>query len=207
MLGAWRMSKSPSRDPTHHALCTPHRLIMVNLTITPLDPSDEHAIHEIARMLKENFTSAWQEIEEGIQEVREALGDERFSFVARIHDEVVGWIGAIITYNGHAMELHPLVVDREWQGNGVGRQLVAVLEAEGKRRGITTVFLGTDDEDDRTTLAGADLYPNVLEKVLTIQNPGNHPYQFYEKCGYVIVGVIPDANGPGKPDIFMAKRL
>jgi aminoglycoside 6'-N-acetyltransferase I len=34
-----------------------------------------------------------------------------------------------------------------------------------------------------------------------------HPYEFYQKLGYVIVGVIPDANGPGKPDILMAKSL
>jgi aminoglycoside 6'-N-acetyltransferase I len=31
--------------------------------------------------------------------------------------------------------------------------------------------------------------------------------KFYQKLGYVIVGVIPDANGPGKPDIMMAKRV
>ena len=29
----------------------------------------------------------------------------------------------------------------------------------------------------------------------------------YQKCGFVIVGVVPDANGPGKPDILMAKRV
>jgi aminoglycoside 6'-N-acetyltransferase I len=190
---------------THHA--PSNSTTMATITITPLDPNDERAIEEIARLLQQNFASAWQEIEEGVEEVREAFGEDRFSFVAKADGEVVGWIGAIVTYNGHSMELHPLVVHQTWQGKGVGRLLVAALEAEGKRRGITTVYLGTDDEDDRTTLAGADLYPNVLENVLTIQNPGKHPYEFYEKCGYVIVGVIPDANGPGKPDIFMAKRL
>lgn len=34
-----------------------------------------------------------------------------------------------------------------------------------------------------------------------------HPYEFYLKLGYTVVGVIPDANGPGKPDILMATRL
>jgi aminoglycoside 6'-N-acetyltransferase I len=29
----------------------------------------------------------------------------------------------------------------------------------------------------------------------------------YQKCGFLIVGVMPDANGPGKPDILMAKRI
>ncbi len=40
-----------------------------------------------------------------------------------------------------------------------------------------------------------------------IQNLRGHPYGFYEKQGFVIVGVMPDANGPGKPDILMAKRI
>jgi aminoglycoside 6'-N-acetyltransferase I len=39
------------------------------------------------------------------------------------------------------------------------------------------------------------------------QNLKNHPFTFYERLGYHIVGVIPDANGIGKPDILMAKRL
>ena len=34
-----------------------------------------------------------------------------------------------------------------------------------------------------------------------------HPFAFYRKLGFVLAGVLPDANGRGKPDIFMAKRL
>ena len=29
----------------------------------------------------------------------------------------------------------------------------------------------------------------------------------FQKMGYKIVGVFPDANGIGKPDIWMAKRI
>ena len=62
-------------------------------------------------------------------------------------------------------------------------------------------------EDNRTKRSGVDLYPNLFERVAGIRNLRGHPYEFYQKLGFVIVGVIPDANGLGKPDILMAKRL
>jgi aminoglycoside 6'-N-acetyltransferase I len=58
-----------------------------------------------------------------------------------------------------------------------------------------------------TSLSQVDLYPNVVEHITHIRNIRRHPYEFYQRLGYVIVGVIPDANGLGKPDIIMAKRV
>jgi aminoglycoside 6'-N-acetyltransferase I len=83
--------------------------------------------------------------------------------------------------------------------------LIADLEAQVRARGGTTIYLGSDDEDNMTSLSGIDLYPNVWEHIARIRNLKGHPYEFYQKQGYVITGVIPDANGPGKPDILMAK--
>ncbi len=74
-------------------------------------------------------------------------------------------------------------------------------------RGGKTITLGTDDESNRTSIGGVDLYPNVLENVSNIKNLREHPFEFYQKLGYVITGVIPDANGFGKPDILMCKRV
>jgi len=74
-------------------------------------------------------------------------------------------------------------------------------------RGGRTVYLGTDDEDGMTTVGHIDLYPHVLQHLTRIRNLKRHPYEFYQKLGCVIVGAIPDANGLGKPDILMAKRL
>ena len=76
-----------------------------------------------------------------------------------------------------------------------------------KEQGGSTIWLGTDDEDNMTTVSGKDLYPNVLEHAMNIKNIKGHPYEFYQKMGYVIVGVLPDADGPGKPDILMSKHI
>ena len=69
------------------------------------------------------------------------------------------------------------------------------------------LYLGSDDESGATSLYGVDLYDDTFGKLANIQNICGHPFPFYEKCGYRIVGVLPDANGIGKPDIWMAKRI
>ena len=58
-----------------------------------------------------------------------------------------------------------------------------------------------------TSLAGKDLFQDTLKHLAEIRNLRNHPYEFYQKVGFTVVGVVPDANGPGKPDILMAKRI
>ena len=93
------------------------------------------------------------------------------------------------------------------QRRGIGRALVADLEDRVRERGAVTLFLGTDDEDDRTSLGGIDLYPDPLQHLERLRNLRGHPFEFYRKCGFVVVGVLPDANGFGKPDIYMAKRV
>jgi len=76
-----------------------------------------------------------------------------------------------------------------------------------RKRGGVTIYVGTDDEDNMTSLGNTDLYPNVLEHLGKIRNLKGHPYEFYRKLGFSIVGVIPDASGTGKPDIILAKRV
>ncbi len=121
--------------------------------------------------------------------------------------EVLGWIGGIPEYGGKVWELHPLVVARTHQRKGIGRALVADFEQRVRERGGLTIILGTDDADDMTTLSGVDLYADIPRAIQSIQNLKGHPYEFYQRLGYVITGVVPDANGRGKPDILMAKRI
>lgn len=180
------------------------------MEISDLSPNDEETIAQVARIVVEAFrdhSPAWPDLASAETEVRESFGEDRISRVARADGVVVGWIGGICEYDGHAWELHPLAVDPARQGEGVGLALVADLERQVAARGATTLYLGADDEDGRTSLSDTDLYPNPLEHLANIENPGRHPYAFYRACGFSVVGVIPDANGPGKPDILMAKRV
>ncbi|MBM3129488.1 MAG: GNAT family N-acetyltransferase [Chloroflexi bacterium] len=173
---------------------------------------DEKAIRQAANLLidgfKDHWPNAWPDLASARKEVQEALQPDRINRIAvDAQGAVLGWIGGRSEYDGNAWELHPLVVRPDQQGKGIGRMLVNDLEAQVRERGGITIYLGTDDEDRMTTLADVDLYPNVLEHITRIKNLRRHPYEFYQKQGYVIVGVIPDANGAGKPDIIMAKRV
>src|SRR3989440_1326153 len=182
------------------------------MRIVDLVSSNESAIQQVAALLVEGFATnwpyAWPEMESALEEVRESFAAGHISRIAVDEDgTVLGWIGGISQYRGHVWELHPLVVRVSQQGKGIGRTLVADLDERVKERGGLTITLGTDDVNYLTSLAGIDLFPNVLEHVAHIRNLKQHPYEFYQKQGYVIIGVMPDANGLGKPDILMAKSV
>jgi aminoglycoside 6'-N-acetyltransferase I len=153
-------------------------------------------------------TNAWQTLEECLEEVRDSLDAKKISRIAIDEsEEVLAWtIGAEI-YDGHTWELELLVVRRDKQLKGIGRKMLEDFEGQVKKRNGLVVFLGSDDENNRTSLGGVELYPNPLEHLANIKNIGGHPFEFYQKCGYTIVGVVPDANGFGKPDIYMTKQV
>jgi aminoglycoside 6'-N-acetyltransferase I len=182
------------------------------LHITDLTPEHTTQIEQVVVLLvaafAEHWPNAWPMREEARAEVHASFAAGRISRVALSENgAVLGWIGGISGYDGLVWELHPLAVQPNQQRRGIGRALVADLEVQVRQRGGLTLTLGTDDEDAMTSLGGIDLYPNVWEHIARIRNLRGHPYEFYHRCGFVITGVVPDANGPGKPDILMAKRV
>ena len=101
----------------------------------------------------------------------------------------------------------PLVVDEAMRGRGYGRALVEDVERLAAENGALTMVLGTSDEVGRTTLAGRDLFVDVISALRDLKPTGAHPLGFWQTVGYKVVGVIPDAEGPGKPTILLAKRI
>lgn len=183
----------------------------MQIKIVDLLPDDTPKIEQAARLLNEEFCimapTAWTTMAEAQEEVQESFVAGRISKVA-LNDagDVIGWIGGRPDY-AQVWELHPLVVRGDCQRQGVGRALIVALEEAVKARGGLTLLLGSDDQNDMTSLSGVDLYPNPLEQLANIKNLRGHPYEFYQKAGFTLVGVVPDANGFGKPDILLAKRV
>ncbi|MBI1295116.1 GNAT family N-acetyltransferase [bacterium] len=181
------------------------------MQIVDLTPDMKVECEAAARLLNvafaQNWPGSWATMEDAREEVSEMVEPERIARVALDGEKVVGWIGGIPEYNGNVWELHPVVVDPQRQRQGIGALLVRDFEEQVRRCGGLTIQLGTDDVNEMTSLASVDLYTDTWEKIRNIRNFKGHPYSFYAKMGYVIIGVLPDANGRGKPDIYMAKRI
>ncbi len=182
------------------------------MKIITLTKENDVLVQQAAQLLmdafREHWVDAWPTLEEGLQEVHEMLETERICRAAIDEDNnLLGVIGGIPQYDGHVWELHPLAVQPSMQGRGIGKVLVEDLEQQVHLRGGLTITLGSDDEDNMTSLSNVDLYENLWEKIRDVRNFKRHPYEFYQKLGYVITGIVPDANGIGKPDIIMSKKV
>ena len=182
------------------------------MDIISLTRENELILQQSAQLLTdafhEHWPEAWPTLEESKQEIQEMLDEERICRIA-IDDEgnLLGIIGGISQYDGHVWELHPLAVQPKMQSQGIGRALVMDFEEQVRLRGGLTIVLGSDDEDNMTSLSNADLYEDLWDKIKDIRNLKDHPFEFYQKMGYIISGVVIDANGIGKPDILMSKRV
>jgi len=182
----------------------------MQLTIEDLTAADRTGIDEAARLLHAAFSplGVWTTMAEARHEVTESIGADRISRVARSDGgAIVGWIGAIREYDGLVWQLHPIVVDEAHRRRGVGRALVLDLEAILSARGGLTLWAGSDDLAGETSLGGVDLYSALPKRLDNVHSWGSHPLPFYRRLGFHVIGVMPDANGPGRPDIFLAKRL
>ncbi len=175
------------------------------IEIKHFERQNQKHIEQGADLLAEAFPQAYAE--DSIEEMMRLLSDDRIAIAAIEGDVVIGFVGAIPQYGITGWELHPLVVNKAYRLRGLGMQLMKAIELAVAEQGGITVYLGTDDEFNQTSLSDTDLYLDTWKKVEQVVNFKNHPYEFYQKTGYRIVGVIPDANGLGKPDIWMAKRV
>ena len=179
------------------------------MNIVDMTTLSAEQLEQAAQILTETLPIGWATFEDVMCEVRERLIPEN-TYLAAVENGVVpGWGGILEPeYNGRVFELHPLAVRPDRQRQGIGSAIVAALENEARRLGGTTVHLGTEEEVPgvETSLTNEDLFDDLPGKLKNF-DPKNHQTGFYLKIGYKIIGVLPDANGYGRPGITLGKRL
>jgi aminoglycoside 6'-N-acetyltransferase I len=173
--------------------------------------SNENYVTQAAIILHQVFLKldihTWPTIASAIKEVNECIENRNICIGILIDNKMVGWIGLRPMYE-KTWELHPLVVSNEYQNKGVGKILMNEIEKMAKGKGLIGIVLGTDDENDKTSLSKVDINnKNICSEIANIKNLNHHPFEFYQKCGYFIIGIIPNANGKNKPDIWMWKNI
>lgn len=146
---------------------------------------------QAAGLLHRSFNHAlgWPSLDSALEEVARVIQD---GFARALLDggRLLGRVGGLPEYGGRVWELPPIVVQPDQRRRGVGR------------------VLGTDDDAGLTSLADVDLYDGLPRHIAELRDLGQeHPFLFYLKLGFVVTGVVPDANGPGRPDIYMSKRI
>jgi len=180
------------------------------MRIVNMTQLNKNQIRQAAQILTDSLPEGWPTLEDAIEEINELLSNPKNSLLAAVKDDMVIGLGGILSpiYGGNVIELHPLAVRSDMRNKGVGRAIVTALEDEARKKGCLTIYLGADDEkgDGETSFANVDLFDDLPYKIKNFK-PGTHQSAFYLKLGYKVIGVMPDANGKGKPDIYFGKRL
>lgn len=180
------------------------------ISIMSIDENNPALITQVATVLNVGFmgiSDAWRTLDAAYAEVITQSQPPHISLVALHAQTVVGWVAAAPQYNGHAWELHPLVVAPSFRRRGIARTLVMTLVDTVRARGATTLFVWCDDETGNTSLARTNLYPEPLTHATQFRATFPHASVFYQNVGFALCGVLPDANGIGKPDVLFARRL
>lgn len=176
------------------------------MELVPFDKLGKTQIAQAAQMLTDELPEGWPTLADAMEEIDELRGKRESLLLCAVEEnEIVGWAGLLPEY-GKLFELHPLVVRHDWQRKGIGTALLHEIMRAAREKGGLTLLAGAGDETGETSFANVDLYEDLPGKLAAFE-PGTHQSAFYMQHGFTVVGVVPDVNGIGRPDIQMAIRL
>lgn len=88
------------------------------MKIVFLDKNNSLHFEESAKLLQDNF-ECWSDMQTAKDEIKVIFSSCNITFVAVDENHVIGLIGVHQQYGGNIWEMHPLVVRKEKQKNGI----------------------------------------------------------------------------------------
>ena len=156
----------------------------------------------------------WPDLDEKMawETVEFSISNENICIGLKVGNELVGWVCLRPEYekikNEETWELHPFAISPKFKRKGYGKILMEEVEKIAQEKNIIGIILSSGDEANKTSLSDEEITgENIIEKIQNIKNYKNHPYEFYQKCGYSIIGIIPNAYGLKKSDIWLWKDI
>ncbi|EWG68099.1 MULTISPECIES: GNAT family N-acetyltransferase [unclassified Enterobacter] len=121
-------------------------MVDLNITLRPTRPGDVTALLAIERAAGERFREvpelAWLADGEVISAEQHLEYVERgLSWLARVNDRPVGFI--LTEAHSSSLFIVELSVDLNWQGKGIGRQLIACAADHARTLGLASLTLTT----------------------------------------------------------------
>ena len=121
-------------------------MVDVNITVRPTRPGDVASLPAIERAAGERFREdpclAWLADGEVISAEQHLEYAERGqSWLALANDRPVGFI--LTEAHSSSLFIVELSVDLDWQGKGIGRQLIACVADHARKPGLTSLTLTT----------------------------------------------------------------
>lgn len=184
----------------------------LGLTFSSIDPENVAQIDALTQLTYEAFkvhAPSWlTNKNEAKRRVLQATETGRLNRVlVDAEAQPIGWIGVIPVNHGRIWEIHPLVVSLLMQKRGYGRMLVTEVQRLAKSHEVLGLLAGTSDETGATPLYQIDLYVDPLKAMAALTGTEDHPVGFWMRLGFKVVGIVPDADGRGRPGISLAKRV
>jgi aminoglycoside 6'-N-acetyltransferase I len=171
---------------------------------------------QAVKVLLEAFPAdeMWPDLDEKIalKTVEFCISNKNICIGMKVGNDLAGWVCIRPKYvkikNEETWELHPLVISPRYKGKGYGKILMEEIEKIAQEKNIIGIILSSGDEANKTSLSEKEISGiNILEEIKNIRNYKNHPYEFYQKCGYSIIGIVPNAYGLKKTDIWLWKDI
>ena len=173
------------------------------------DTSNQLMVERLAEItfaaFKENAPEWLPTLDLARQQITSAASLGRLGRVILAQDQIAGWVG--IVKGRRIWEIHPIAIAIDQQYQGLGHILVEDVARLAKTAGALTLFASTSDEVGTTNLFGQNIYADPASAIKGIRATGRNPFEFWQHAGFTVVGLMPDAEGIGKPAIHLARRL